>query len=269
MRNYEREKEERVKFIQNVVLNAKSDGIVFANSGGKDAALVGILCKLAWDNTVGISLPCNVSQNYESDIDDAVALSRQFKIEHKTISLSSTCKSLVQAISEVVPITDWAKINLAPRLRMTTIYAIANSQNRLVAGTDNRSEIYTGYFTKWGDGAYDFNPIADLTATEVIDFLRYLSAPTPIIEKPPSAGLFEGQTDEAEMGVTYASLDNFLLTGEVNAHDGAIINRLHAASHHKRKPPINYEVPARRPDAEGGICAANVLTVCADKGGME
>jgi len=240
MRNYEREKEARIKFIQNVVSDAKSDGIVFANSGGKDAALVGILCKLACDNTIGISLPCNVSQNYESDIDDALALSRQFNIEHKTISLSSTCKSLVQAISDIIPITNWATINIAPRLRMTTIYAIANSQNRLVAGTDNRSEIYTGYFTKWGDGAYDFNPISDLTATEVKDFLRYLGAPLCIIEKPPSAGLFEGQTDEAEMGITYASLDKFLLTGEASAHDEAIINRLHSASHHKRKPPVIY-----------------------------
>ena len=241
MRNYDREIEGRVNFIRNVVTDAKSDGIIFANSGGKDAALVGILCKMACDNTIGISLPCRVSRNYGSDIDDAILLSNQYGIAHKTIDLSSVRQEFVQAISlAVTPLTDVAASYLAPRLRMITLYAIANSENRLVAGTSNRSERYTGYFTKWGDGAYDFNPIADLTATEVIAFLRYLKAPAGILEKPPSAGLHEGQTDEAEMGITYASLDNYLQTGQVSAHDEAIINRLHSISHHKRKPPVMY-----------------------------
>jgi len=240
MRNYERENASRVEFIKTVIKNANADGIVFANSGGKDAALVGILCKQACSNTMGISLPCNTRQNYDSDIQDALLLSKQFEIEHRTISLSKTYASLVAAISEVAVLADSAAINIAPRLRMTTMYAIAASHNSLVAGTDNRSEIYTGYFTKWGDGAYDFNPIADLTATEVIEFLKYLGAPSSIIQKPPSAGLYEGQTDEGEMGVTYASLDNFLMTGQVSAHDEAIISRLHTCSHHKRRLPVTY-----------------------------
>ena len=97
-----------------------------------------------------------------------------------------------------------------------------------------------GYFTKWGDGASDFNPISDLTATEVLEFLAYLKAPASIIRKPPSAGLFDGQTDEAEMGVTYKAIDDYLLTGVVNDKDKAIIDRYHSRSEHKRRPISTY-----------------------------
>jgi len=240
MRDYKKEKDERISFIKNLVATAKVNGIVFANSGGKDAALVGILCKLACDNTLSLALPCGVKRNYESDLTDAALLTNQYGIESKTISLTATRDQLTNIITQAAPITETAIGYLAPRLRMVTLYAIANSENRLVAGTSNRSEIYTGYSTKWGDGAYDFNPIADLTATEVLEFLRFLGAPNSIIEKAPSAGLFEGQTDEAEMGITYASLDNFLQTGYAEEKDATVINRLHTISAHKRKPPVMY-----------------------------
>ncbi|MEG2000986.1 MAG: NAD(+) synthase, partial [Evtepia sp.] len=113
-------------------------------------------------------------------------------------------------------------------------------ENRLVAGTGNRSEIHMGYFTKWGDGAYDLNPIGDLTVTEIYEFLRFLNAPAAIIEKAPSAGLFEGQTDEQDMGVTYAAIDRYLVTGEANEHDRAIIERYHNRSNHKRRGSLIY-----------------------------
>jgi NAD+ synthase len=146
---------------------------------------------------------------------------------------------LVRAVSAVAACSEAALANMAPRLRMIALYAVAASENRLVAGTGNRSERYMGYFTKWGDGACDFNPIADLTVTEVYEFLRYFEAPESILAKAPSAGLFDGQTDEAEMGVTYRSLDEFLLAGAVNEQDRAIIERFHKASGHKRKmPPV-------------------------------
>ena len=122
-------------------------------------------------------------------------------------------------MENVTTITDAASANIAPRLRMITLYTIAASENRIVAGTGNRSEAYMGYFTKWGDGAYDFNPIADLTATEVFEFLRYLKAPSSIIEKAPSAGLFEGQTDEKEMGVTYKAIDKYITEGKMCIRD--------------------------------------------------
>jgi NAD+ synthase len=123
---------------------------------------------------------------------------------------------------------------------MITLYAVAASENRLVAGTGNASEYHMGYFTKWGDGAYDFNPIADLTATEIFEFLRYLKAPEAVITKAPSAGLFEGQTDEDDMGVTYKAIDTFLTTGQANEKDKAIIDRYHARSGHKRRPALRY-----------------------------
>ena len=124
---------------------------------------------------------------------------------------------------------------------MLTLYTVAGSEGRLVAGTGNRSEAYMGYFTKWGDGAYDFNPIADLTATEVIEFLRWLDAPASIYTKAPSAGLYEGQTDEQEMGVTYAAIDRYITTGEASPEDRAIIDRFHARSEHKRRPAATYQ----------------------------
>ena len=98
-----------------------------------------------------------------------------------------------------------------------------------------------GYFTKWGDGAYDLNPIADLTVGEIYEFLEYLDCPRAIIEKAPSAGLFEGQTDEAEMGVSYADIDKVVLGGEVDPDVRAKIERMHAATEHKRSPIATYK----------------------------
>ena len=123
---------------------------------------------------------------------------------------------------------------------MLTLYAVAAAENRLVAGTGNLSEAYMGYFTKWGDGACDFNPIADLTVTEVYEFLDFLKAPASIRTKAPSAGLFEGQTDEQEMGVTYAAIDEYLTSGTANDRDRAILDRFHSISEHKRRPMAAY-----------------------------
>jgi len=139
-------------------------------------------------------------------------------------------------------LNDSAITNIAPRLRMTTLYAVAAAENRLVAGTGNRDEMYVGYFTKWGDGAHDFNPISDLTVGEIYEFLEYLNAPENIIRKAPSAALAEGQTDEGEMGVTYALLDHYILTGECDDEEAkARIDRLHRISLHKRDGIARYK----------------------------
>jgi NAD+ synthase len=124
---------------------------------------------------------------------------------------------------------------------MTTLYLIGQSENRLVAGTGNASESYMGYFTKWGDGAYDFNPISDLTATEIYPLLKHLNAPENIINKAPSAGLFEGQTDEAEMGVSYKAIDRYIRTGEGSKEDIEIIQRHHNRTEHKRKAALKFK----------------------------
>ena len=241
MRDYNLEIKNRVEFIRNVIASASAAGIVYGNSGGKDCTLVGILCKKACINTVGLIMPCGANQNYEADKTDAEAVAKQFNIGVRIIDLSETKNELVHVVGENTELNNSALANIAPRLRMTTLYAVAANENRLVAGTSNRSEGYMGYFTKWGDGACDFNPIADLTVTEVYEFLRFLDAPESIIRKVPSAGLFDGQTDENEMGVTYRSIDEFLFTGTANEADRAVIDRFHQASEHKRKMPIVFE----------------------------
>lgn len=240
MRNYEEETEKRIAFIRQAVADAHADGIIFGNSGGKDSALVGILCKMACENTEGVILPCSSQRNFTIDKDDGMAVADQFGIKTRVVDLTAQKELAMENLSQVAQLTPAAIANIAPRLRMMTLYAIGASENRLVAGTGNASEFYMGYFTKWGDGAYDLNPIADLTATEIFEFLRYLKAPEAVITKAPSAGLFEGQTDEGEMGVTYAAIDHYIATGEASDHDKAIIDRYHARSAHKRRNPLRY-----------------------------
>lgn len=283
MRNFEQEVVDRVAFIRQLVADAGVRGIVYNNSGGKDASLVGILCKMACPDTVGLILPCGVKRNYDRDRADALTVGAKYDIAQREVDLLPVRDALLHGLREAglsnagiskasagiagasayilesiaeksEPSTDTsesgadaftaqANISIAPRLRMVAVYMVANTENRLVAGTGNLSEGHMGYFTKWGDGAFDFNPIADLTVTEVFAFLRYLGAPSSIIDKAPSAGLYEGQTDEGEMGVTYAALDTYLATGEATEADKKIIDRHHRASAHKRIPPILYGNP--------------------------
>ena len=240
MRDYKAETEERVKYISGIIMNSGARGIIYGNSGGKDAALVGILCKLACDNTVGIIMPCGSKRNYNEDTKDAISVAEQYGIEYRTVDLSDAAAVIKSALGAAVKLTDAAITNIAPRLRMTTLYAVAASEGLVVAGTGNRSERHMGYFTKWGDGAFDFDPIADLTVTEIYGFLEHLGAPRRIIEKAPSAGLYDGQTDEADMGVTYKSIDELLLTGRCAEADMEIIRKYHLSSEHKRRPPLIY-----------------------------
>ena len=241
MRDYGYETKKRVEFIRGQLEEAGLSGIVFGNSGGKDSALVGILCKLACDNTIGLIMPCTSECNYGEDMTDAFLISDQYRIEKRKVDLTKTAEVIKKAISEATTITKTAEANIAPRLRMTALYAVAASESRLVAGTGNKSERHMGYFTKWGDGAFDFNPIADLTVTEIREFLVHLNAPVRIINKAPSAGLFDGQTDEDEMGVTYRAIDEYLQSGATTPEDMKIITNYHRLSAHKRNPPAIYQ----------------------------
>lgn len=241
MRDYAKETAERVEWIRQYVKSAGAEGIIFGNSGGKDCALVGILCKMACENTVSVIMPCESKVNFGSDAADGNLLAEKFGIETRVVDLTDHKKLFVESISCYVQPNRQALSNIAPRLRMITLYAMAAAENRIVAGTGNRSEIYMGYFTKWGDGAYDFDPISDLTVGEVYEFLRYLGAPESIIEKAPSAGLYEGQTDEKEMGVSYAQIDSLLLTGETDEEAKKIIERYHRVSGHKRRMPAKFK----------------------------
>ena len=241
MRNYKEEFENRVAYIKELVDSSGVKGIIYGNSGGKDCALVSILCKAACENTLGLIMPCSSKRNYEQDLMDAKAVAEKFGIENRIVDLTPVRDAEVRELEKVTVLNSDALVNIAPRLRMTTLYAVAASEGRLVAGTGNRSELQRGYFTKWGDGGCDFNPISDLTATEVLEFLEYLEAPRCVIDKAPSAGLYEGQTDEQDMGVTYKAIDRYLLTGEVSAEDKLIIDRYHSRSEHKRRPINTYK----------------------------
>jgi NAD+ synthase len=241
MRDYKAEFDKRVAFIRELVEKSGVDGIVYGNSGGKDSALVGILCKFACDNTLGIIMPCASKRNFEMDKNDGMEVAEHYGIQTRLIDLTPVREAEIEQLKAVTGLTELAVANIAPRLRMTTLYAVAASENRLVAGTGNRSEAYMGYFTKWGDGAHDFNPISDLTVTEIYEFLKWLAAPRCVIDKAPSAGLFDGQTDENEMGVTYAAIDKYLMTGEADEHDKKIIERYHRRSEHKRTPIATYK----------------------------
>ncbi len=240
MRDFEREKAERIAFIKSVLAETGADGIVYGNSGGKDSALVGILCKAACENTVGLIMPCGSKRNYGQDRADAETVANRFGIEYRVVDLTETRDALVKAVGASTPLAEPAVINIAPRLRMTALYAVAKNENRVVAGTGNRSEIHMGYYTKWGDGACDFNPIADLTVTEIYEFLRYLGAPDCILTKAPSAGLFDGQTDEGEMGITYRTIDNYLLNGTASEQNAAIFDRCFEKNNHKRNLPKTF-----------------------------
>lgn len=250
MRNYEEETIKRVEWIKKVIAQSNSNGIVYGASGGKDSALVGILCKKATDHVLGVMMPCVSKQNYSTDMQHSDMLAEAFSIPTTTVDLTGAYETLLQAISTKGQPTERAKINIGPRLRMTTLYTIGQSMKYLVAGTGNSSEIYMGYFTKWGDGAFDFNPIGDLTATEIIEFLHYLRCPKEITDKPPSAGLYEGQTDEGEMGVTYQAIDTFIKTGTGNEKDIYKIKKAHSISEHKRSIPLVYDFEGGSDDEE-------------------
>ena len=243
MRDYKVETQKRVEFIKQQIEESKTKGIVFGHSGGKDSVLVGILCKMACEDTVGLIMPCSTKVNYEDDLTDAMMISKLYLIEKRMVDLTKTAEALKKALKDACDINNSANANvaIAPRLRMTALYAVASSENRLVAGTGNKSERYMGYFTKWGDGAYDFNPIADLTVTEIYEFLHHLDVPKRIIDKAPSGGLFDGQTDEKEMGITYKAIDEYLQSGKSSPEDIEIIKRYHKISEHKRNPPKIYE----------------------------
>ncbi|MCD7844513.1 MAG: NAD(+) synthase [Oscillospiraceae bacterium] len=240
MRDYEKEFESRVAFVKELVESSGAKGIVYGNSGGKDSALVGIICKAACDNTVGILMPCVSQRNFSIDLTDGKEVAEKFNIEARMVDLTPLREQAVNSLETITSLTPAAIANIAPRLRMITLYAVAGAEGRLVAGTGNASEAYMGYFTKWGDGAYDFNPIADLTVTEIFEFLAYLDAPMSVRTKAPSAGLFEGQTDESEMGISYAKIDQYLLTGTATEEDKKILARFHNASEHKRVPQVVY-----------------------------
>ena len=229
-----------ISWIQEQVREAGSRGAVVGVSGGIDSSVVAVLCKYAFpQTTLGLILPCYSSQ---TDIDHANAVAGKFQIPVRLIGLESTFDALLRVLStdEGAPGTrNAAEANLKPRLRMATLYYYASRLRYLVVGCSNRCELEIGYFTKYGDGGVDIMPLGNLVKSQVRSLAGHLGIPAEIIDKPPSAGLWEGQTDEQEMGLTYEQLDLFCTSGLADESAGKRIRERIAANAHKRAlPPI-------------------------------
>jgi len=215
-------------------------GIVLGLSGGVDSAVVaGLASRALGENVLGVLMPCH-SQPVDAEYAHLVA--DTFHIKTVTVDLGPIYDAFVAALPEG---PDLAQANLKPRLRMATLYYMANARGYLVAGAGNKSELMAGYFTKYGDGGADILPLGDLYKGQVWALAREIGVPQPVIGRPPTAGLWPGQTDEGEMGITYAALDAILAAlaeGQEPKADPGDVNRVRrmvAASAHKRAlPPI-------------------------------
>ncbi len=227
--------EEIAHWIREQVKGAGLEWAIVGLSGGVDSAVVAALCKQALgDQVLGVLMPCHSNPQ---DRQDALGVAKVLGIETVEVVLDGVYDALLQVLP---PGNDLARANLKPRLRMLTLYYIANSRRGLVVGTGNKTELTVGYFTKYGDGGVDILPLGDLSKGQVRQLAVHLGIPRPIIEKPPSAGLWPGQTDEGELGLTYDQLDTAIavLEGDPGASvDAEVIEkvrRMQAASAHKR-----------------------------------
>ena len=202
-----KEAENAIKWIKEYVEKIGAKGVVVGNSGGKDSATVIAMATkaLGKERIVTVAMPCN---SIASDLEDAKLVAQKFEVPFVEVDLSNTYNELENSINNI-KLNKEAKINIKPRLRMTTLYAIAQSLGYLVIGTGNLCERMVGYTTKWGDSASDFNPIANFTVEEVLAIGEYLGVPDKIIHKAPNDGL-GGKTDEEKWVLLINKLQNIL-----------------------------------------------------------
>lgn len=240
----EKKIEHVVTWLQEQVESSKTKGILVGLSGGIDSSVVACLIKRAFpDNCIGVVLPC---KSNEKDRSDGIAVAEACGIDYIEVELTNAHEEIFSAVNAALGdraehrrLTD---ANLRARLRMSTLYTVGNDLGYLVAGTDNAAELLTGYFTKYGDGGVDILPIARLTKREVFEWAKHLGVPQAVIDRKPSAGLWEGQTDESEMGVTYDAIDAYIEGNPVSDEDKKIIERMQRVTEHKRvMPPMPSE----------------------------
>lgn len=253
-------REEQVPLVESFIAHALEAsgrrGIVIGLSGGVDSALVSKLCADAVGprRVLGLALPEGDGGN---DLADARAYAKELGIEFRVIDIAPFVAALEKGLKPRKG-DRIARGNLRARTRMVVWYYVANTERRIVMGTGNKSELLTGYFTRWGDGGVDFLPIGDLYKTQVWAMARALGVPKKIIDKTPTAGLWPGQTDEEELGIPYEELDRVLLGIELQMEPEAIAQRsgvrlaevqrieaLVAATAFKRKPPLIPKVGIR------------------------
>lgn len=251
---------EIVTWLRERATAAGARGFVVGLSGGIDSAVVLGLCQQALPGQViGAIMPCRSDPQDESD---ARQVATHFGVAAISIALDPVYEVTIEELrraAEALPpeiTAQWPEdesrarvplVNIMPRLRMTALYFLANSLNYLVAGTSNRSELTIGYFTKYGDGAADLLPIGHLVKSEVRQLARHLEVPQAIIDKTPSAGLWIGQTDEAEMGFKYADLEAYVTEGPEAVPPALALRleRMIRATGHKRALP---PTPESHPD---------------------
>ena len=229
-------------FLKEYLANSHQDGYVLGLSGGVDSSLVAALAKTAVgkDKLMCIMMPID---SHPDDLNDAKKVAEALDLRYIVLDGSESYHaSLKEFEKQGIELDKMSKSNLKVRIRMTLLYAYGQAHRYLVLGTDNMDERYTGYFTKYGDGAADVLPIVYLTKAEVVEAAKRKGVPSFLAERTPSAGLFEGQTDEKEMGVTYQDLDKYLLGGEVDEKVKERIEYLHRVSQHKRE-----DIPTPKP----------------------
>jgi NAD+ synthase len=227
-----------VGWIQEKVRSAGAKGCVVGLSGGIDSAVVAALAKRAFPNeTLTVVLPVESSTE---DVEDAWVVSKELGLNTKEVNLSEIFRGIVETAEGSIPdlpVDNLAVANVKPRLRMITLYYLAARHNYLVIGTGNKSEIVTGFFTKYGDGGVDLEPIGELVKTQIFELARFLGVPDKIIQKGPSAGLWPGQTDEDELGFSYRQLDEYILSGTTDSHVVDRIEEVIRRARHKLEMP--------------------------------
>ncbi len=236
-----------VDWIKEYVNNANVNGVVIGDSGGKDSAVcIALATKaLGKERVTAVSMPCH---SIESDYDDAKLVADTFGVNFVKVDLTMAYDEMEREINDKlgancgILLSNEAKINIKPRLRMTTLYGIAQSKGCLVMGTGNMCEIAVGYTTKWGDSASDFNPLANFTVDEVLEIGRILGVPDKIVNKAPNDGL-GGLTDEEKMGIKYSQIAEMIETGHVeNEEIKANILKRFNNSKHKRNLVSTYKL---------------------------
>jgi NAD+ synthase len=235
--DYKQLADKLVSWIREKVAAAGSRGVVVGLSGGLDSSVAAVLCRRAFPKAMlAVIMPC---YSHKEDLEHAKVLAGQFSIPTKTVNLDGTYDTLLKALADdkAAGASRLAKANLKARLRMLTIYYFANRLNYMVVGAGNRDELTLGYFTKYGDGGVDVQPLGSLLKGQVKELAKFLGIPQPIIGKPPSAGLWEGQTDEGELGLNYDQIDRYLASGEASAALKKRVESMIALNKHKRQPP--------------------------------
>ena len=231
-------------WLREYAAGAGARGYVVGLSGGIDSACTAALCQEAvGDNVLAVLLPCH---SIPDDAAMANLVAAAFSLETVTVDLGPSYDAILAALPP--GILDMARANIKPRLRMAALYALAQTRGYLVAGTGNKSELLVGYFTKHGDGGVDVEPLGELYKWQVRQLAQHLGVPEPVIKRPPSAGLWAGQTDEEEMGITYEDLDATLAaleagrTGDVDPALAAKVQQMIDTSAHKRFPPPAFSI---------------------------